>query len=209
MTEYRPDAVKAKVRKGGWDSLSQAEKMDWHGDVYGWRRARLGVPADVRTSPADPDGQWFDEKRADYAENHYREKAKGQQERVQDANREKPTQQQRVSDMRPAELAAQAQAVKDQWARDHGYLDCADYQEREGLDYVDAASNISRSIIAAGAAAKKAAFDDPPDADPHALLKALGVTAKEERVYSAEELRRGRVALGLEKEPIPPAQAAE
>ena len=64
--------VKAKSKEHGYRSLSDGEKWDWHGDLYGWRRVYLSVLRDVRTSPCDPDGKWFDPQRADIAEAHYR-----------------------------------------------------------------------------------------------------------------------------------------
>ena len=76
-----------------------------------------------------------------------------------------------------------AAEVKDQWARDHGYLDCADYQEREGLDYVDACCNIARSFL-------NAATDKS--------RKAFGTTPREYNP-TPEQLRAGRIALGLEQ----------
>lgn len=204
MNDYRYDAVKAKVRKGGWDQLSHAEKMDWHGDVYGWRRARLGVSADVQTSPADPEGIWFDGLRANYAENHYRTQAQTQQERLHAANRAKEPRLQRVADMRPEAVQADAQAIKDDWARTRGYRDCADYQEQEKLDDVDACCNIACNRLLAAALDKgKRAFNEPPERDRNALLAEMGVTAKAEKIWTAEELRAGRIALGLEREPEP------
>lgn len=64
--------AKKKVRDHGFASLAEHERWDWHGDIYGWRRARLGVSADERTSPCDPEGRWLDESRARLAEAHYR-----------------------------------------------------------------------------------------------------------------------------------------
>lgn len=63
------DAV-AKVHNR--ETLSEGDLWDWHGHVYGWRRARGLAAADERTSPCDPDGKWFDQRRADYAEAHFR-----------------------------------------------------------------------------------------------------------------------------------------
>lgn len=209
MSEYQYEAVKAKVRKGGWDSLSRDEKFEWHADIYAWRRVRLGVSPDIRASPADAEGEWFDAGRVAYAEGYYRRQDERQQQAVLAVRRETERRRQRVADLPPAAVQEEALAIKDQWARDHGYLDCVDYQEREGLDYEDACSNIARNIIAAGSNERRGAFEEPPDADPHALLKALGVTAREERVYSAEDLRQARIALGLEPPDERSAEAAE
>jgi hypothetical protein len=195
MSEYRHDAVKAKVAKGGYDSLTSSEKFEYHADKYAWRRIRLGVPEDVRTSPVDPNGEWFDEVRIAYAERYYRAKDQGQRTRVEA---------QRPEHSRPAD-PGDASPIMDRWARDHGYRDLADYQEQERLDYVDPRCNIARSFMAAADARNKQAFSEPADADRTTLLKALDVTAKE-RTYTAEEMRKARIALGIE---LPPAQAAE
>jgi len=82
VSEYRFDTVKAKVAKAGYDSLSNSEKFEYHADKYAWRRVRLGVPEEVRTSPVDPNGDWFDEVRVAYAERYYRGKAEDQRTRV-------------------------------------------------------------------------------------------------------------------------------
>jgi hypothetical protein len=192
MSGYRFDAVKAKVKAGGYDNLTTDEKWQWHADVYGWRRARLGVSADVRTSPVDPEGKWFDEGRITYAENHYREAGSRKRSAVVA---------QRPDHARPAD-PDEALPIMDGWARDHGYHNLADYQESERLDYVDARCNIARSFMAAADARNRRAFAEPADADRATLLKALGVTAKE-RTYTPDEMRRARIALGIE-EPDPP-----
>ena len=106
------------------------------------------------------------------------------------------------------EELAEAHDIEDQWARDHGYADYADYEAREGIDHVDACCNIARSFLAAGAAKGKAAFADPPELDRQAALKAMGVTARPEQVYTPEEMRKARIALGLEA-PEPEPIAAE
>ena len=71
---YQFAAAVAKAKQSGYDSLTTTEKWEWHADVYGWRRARLGIEAEVHTSPPDPDGKWFDERRTAAAEEHYRGK---------------------------------------------------------------------------------------------------------------------------------------
>jgi hypothetical protein len=72
--DYLFEYAKTKVREHGYGSLTEAEKWDWHGDVYGFRRVFQGTPASEHTSPIDPSGRWYDENRAKLAEAHYREK---------------------------------------------------------------------------------------------------------------------------------------
>ena len=197
---YQFTPAKEKARKSGYDSLTVPEKWEYHADVYGWRRARLGASPDERVSPCDPNGEWFDAYRADIAEKHYR----GERQRTQDAVHAA-----RLERNRPPD-PADAVPVMDQWARDHGYLDLADYQEREWRDYVDARCNIARSFLAAALARDKQAFGEPAEADRAAMLAELGVIATERkpRTYTAEEMRQARIALGLE-EPDPPVMAAQ
>jgi hypothetical protein len=63
-----------KQKRAGFAALSVPEKWQWHADTYGFRRAFLDVEQHVKTSPCDPEGNWFDPARADIAEAHYRKK---------------------------------------------------------------------------------------------------------------------------------------
>ena len=199
MNGYRYDAVKAKVKAGGYDTLTTDEKFDWHADIYGWRVVRLGVAEDVRTSPVDPDGKWYNAVRVSYAVEYYRSRT-GPHPSVQARN--------------DALTSAEALEIKNRWSRHHGYADFEDYMARERLDWGDASGNVARSLIAASERLSGKSLDDPPDADPHALLKALGVTATEtpraaalrQRAYDPEELRKDRIALerhGMPRQPRP------
>jgi hypothetical protein len=74
VTQYAFQAALDKQKKAGFASLSVPEKWQWHADTYGFRRAFLDVEPNVKTSPCDPLGTWFDPARAAIAEAHYRKK---------------------------------------------------------------------------------------------------------------------------------------
>jgi len=166
-----------------FSELTTPEQWEWHTNVYAWRRVRLGVSREEHTSPPDPQGVWFRADMVDEAEAKLRQKIEGQvTTRTQ---------------KRDEALIGEAETIKNAWARQHGYVDFEDYKTRNGLDDVDAACNVARSLIAAAVIKGREAFAEPPDRDPKTLLKALGVSARE-RIYDAEALRRARIALGIE-----------
>jgi hypothetical protein len=181
MSYYQFAASIAKMRKSGFDSLTDSEKWEWHADVYGWRRVRLGAPDDERTSPVDPNGEWFDPSRVAIALDHYRGKT-----------------------ARPAAsdhaILAEARTIENQWARDRGYDDFEDYRRSERIDHSEACKRLIISLPGPKTLPKP---DAGEDADPHALLKALGVKAKEYNP-TPEELRQARIALGIEEPDDPP-----
>ena len=166
--------------------MTNDEKLEWHSEVYAFRRVRLGISRDDRTSPPDPDGKWFNEAMVDEAERAMRQKSEARTER------------------NDAVMAAEARAVLDQWAQQHGHVDFEAFKEADGLEHTDACRRVIASMATAATLKNHEAFSDPPDADPKALLQALGVTAHE-RTYTPEEMRQARIQLGLE----PPAEAAE
>ena len=63
-------ATIAKARQDGYAKLTVPEKWEWHADVYGFRRAFLGVWDKI--SPCDGKGEWYDGPRAAIAEDFYR-----------------------------------------------------------------------------------------------------------------------------------------
>jgi hypothetical protein len=166
------------------DCLTHEDKLAWHAEKYAWRRVRLGVSRDEQTSPTDPEGHWFVADMVDEA----KQRLRGQIDGTRTAR----------ANIHDAELLAEAPAVENEWAQKHGYTDFQDYMAREQIDHVDAACNVARSLIAAALLKGKEALGEPADADPKALLKALGVTAKEVD-YSPEAMRRARIALGIEE----------
>jgi hypothetical protein len=51
---------------------TEADRWAWHADIYAFRRVFLDVPYDVRISPADPEGEWFNERLVAEATARYR-----------------------------------------------------------------------------------------------------------------------------------------
>lgn len=43
-------------------------RWHWHAEVYACRRVMLSIPPNVRTSPCDPHGTWFDRNMVEQAE---------------------------------------------------------------------------------------------------------------------------------------------
>lgn len=176
MTKWRSD-------------MSHGEKMAWHTEVYAFRRVRLGISRDERTSPPDPEGKWFNEPMVNEAERAMRQRSEARTER------------------NDAAVAAEASAVLNQWAQQHGHADFDAYKRADGLEHTDACRRVIASMATAATLKNHEAFSDPPDADPKALLQALGVTAHE-RTYTPEEMRQARIQLGLEPPDPPEGRAA-
>lgn len=166
-----------KARKDGYAGLAEHERWDWHGDVYGFRRVVLGAAEDARISPCDPDGKWFDAGRAKLAEEYYRSKLKGGAERRQRADN----------------TEFEARNVENEWAQERGYNDFEHYKQVERMDHVDACVRLVHSLP--GPKSIPRAAGGKLD-DPHIVAAALGVRARE---YTPDELRAGRIALGLEE----------
>jgi hypothetical protein len=61
-----------KMRRKGYAALSENERQQWHADVYGFRRVALDQWQ--QTSPVDETGTYFDSRKVDIAEKHYRRK---------------------------------------------------------------------------------------------------------------------------------------
>lgn len=168
-------------------TMTVPEQWDWHAEMYAFRRVVLGL--DEPTSPCDAEGKWFHPQLIDEAAKRLRDKRTVAVEARRHAGNEA--------------MEREAVRVKDRWARDRGYRDCADYQERERLDRIDAASNIARSFLAMAEARNREAFSEPAALDRAEALRDLGVTAREYKP-TPEQLRAGRIALGLEAaEPEP------
>jgi hypothetical protein len=53
------------------DVKSDADRWRWHAEVYAFRRVVLGVSYDLRTSPCDLKGEWFDAYLVDEATRRY------------------------------------------------------------------------------------------------------------------------------------------
>jgi hypothetical protein len=69
----------ARMRRegGGFASLTEHQKWEWHADVYAFRRVMLGISPEERRSPPDSEGRWFNETLIGIAERFYRHKHAG------------------------------------------------------------------------------------------------------------------------------------
>lgn len=165
-------------------TLTVPEKWQWHADFYAFRRIVLGVAREDRTSPCDPDGIWFNAGLVDEAERRMRAK--------RDQDRERRDRQ------RGDAVAREGRALVEQWVKRAGYLDVETYMACERIDYSEVCMRIIRGNLAANRMPNEQ--NDRPSA-----AAALGV-ARREFQPTAEQLRAGRVALGLE--PAEPAASA-
>jgi hypothetical protein len=166
-----------------YEAMSTAERWQWHADVYAFRRVVLGIAPEEHTSPCDVEGKWFDEVLVSEAERRLRNRRAVKYS----ANR------------RDDSDVWEARGVENKWAQDRGYNDFEHYKLVERIDHVDACVRVANSFVAA--MQKMPGSDDRKLNDPHAVAATLGVKARE---YTPEELRAGRIALGLER-----AEAAE
>jgi len=112
----------AKTKSYG--QLTDAEKWQWHADVYAFRR--IVLEADEQTSPCDPDGEWFNEEliRAAAARLQLR-RDRGRMERK------------RVLD---EQTHREGRALCDAWARKRGYADFAT-AEKAGVKWSEVAAS--------------------------------------------------------------------
>ena len=60
--------------------LSESERWLWHADVYAFRRIMLGISEHIQSSPADPNGQWFDARLIAEAERRLHAKLNGRRD---------------------------------------------------------------------------------------------------------------------------------
>jgi len=87
------------------------------------------------------------------------------------------------------EMVAEGQAISRKWAQDRGFADLDAYAASKGISYEEACVEVCHSILAGS-----------PMGKALGTAAALGVTARE-FTPSAEQLRAGREALGLEGPP--------
>ena len=112
-------------------SLTVPEQWEWHARVYAFRRVVLDVDPDMRTSPVDPEGKWFDAALVDEAERRLRNKRAARYAR------------------RDGDAAVwEARDIEDNWARDRGYRDFEHYKQVERIDHVEACCRVAQSFIA-------------------------------------------------------------
>lgn len=181
-----------------YESLSINEKWEWHADVYAFRRIFLNVPRDEYTSPCDPNGEWYDETLVAAAERRKRikldDERKAREKYASDPARGRNR---RLSE---AEMIRGGRAVLHEWATKRGHKNFKEYMAAQGLDfdndeqYGEACRRVSASILASPQRIPRPAGGKLED--PHAVAAALGVKAWEP---TPEQLRAGRIALGLEQ----------
>ena len=94
-----------------YSELTVPEQWEWHARVYAFRRVVLGVSPDVRNSPPDPNGEWFDASAVDDAERRLRDKYAARQREI-DKDRQEADQR-----------YERARLARDQMARELGYPD--------------------------------------------------------------------------------------
>jgi hypothetical protein len=164
---------------GKYSKLSVPDRWKWHADVYAFRRVFLGVSRDERTSPCDTDGKWFHEQMVDDAERKLRINLTANIQARKEA-------QTKANAIRARELLTK-------WVKQQGYDDIDTYCFVERVDYTEMCVRYVRSLPG-----PRAVWDLPSGKvkDPHELARSLGVKARE---YTKEELRAGRIALGLEQ----------
>lgn len=180
--------------------LSTQEKWRWHASVYAFRRVVLHVSLDERHSPCDAEGKWFNEQMVARAEYDLRQTGRMRSRSYREG---KPY----------GADPAGGREIKEQWCRDHGYRDFREYMDRERLEFADdadygqACAAIAESIAREATLRGQKAFREHKGArtERRAALDSMGIKARE-RIYDPEELRRGRIELGLEREA---ADAAE
>ena len=63
--------------------LTTPERWEWHARVYAFRRVVLGISPDVRTSPPDPNGEWFDPAMVEREERALRNKHAARQREIE------------------------------------------------------------------------------------------------------------------------------
>jgi hypothetical protein len=157
--------------------MDTAERWQWHANVYAFRRVILGVAREEHTSPCDTNGIWFDSALVDAAEQRLRNR------RGKNSMR-----------WRGDDDIWRGRDVENEWARARGYNDFEHYKTVERIDHAEACFRLVRSL--SGPQTMPRAVGGKVD-DPHAVAAALGVTAREYNP-TPEQMRAGRVALGLE-----------
>ena len=168
-----------------FSELTTPERWQWYAEMYAHRRIFLGVPPDVRTAPFDEDGKWFDAHAVDQAERHKRDEIARTRERVnRTASDPKLGKMRRLNE---SETMAEAAFIENEWARTRRYLNFEDYKRIERIDHVSACVRIIQSLPGPKTM--------PRESQPTGYAATLGVKARE---YTPDELRKGRIDLGLE-----------
>lgn len=145
-------------RRAPYATLTEAEKWEWHAEVYAFRRVVLGVPAEERTSLYDPDGAWFDAALVAEAEGRLRAKRNEARERRERA--------------RSDEAQREGRAVINAWAQRKGYADVDAYADAVGIHWSDAYRQYAEEM-GVGAAPRKRGDG------PLSVAEAAGIRATE------------------------------
>jgi hypothetical protein len=154
-----------------YEKLSVPERWEWHAAVYAFRRVALDADREERTSPCDPNGDWFDDRLVDEAERRLRAKRAAKSRRSAGDG-----------------AAWEALDIENNWARDRGYNDFEHYKTSERIDHVTACTRLIMSL------------PGPKTIPRESQPTGYGVMQKRKfREYDADELRAGSVALGLER----------
>lgn len=139
-----------------YEQLAVPERWEWHANVYAFRRVALEADPAERSTPCDPNGDWFDGQLVDAAERRLRTKraAKYASRRKDDS------------------AVWEARDIENQWARDRGYGDFEQYKASERIDHAEACKRLILSLPGPKAIPRETdkTFD---------IARALGVTATE------------------------------
>lgn len=162
-------AQTSRPRKN-YSEMTTPERWAFHTEIYAFRAVYLGIVEP--TSPCDPGGKWYDARAVEAATLRMREK------------RERPAKLRREAKDR--EMALAGREAVNRWAQRFGCATIDDYAEGKGVHWSDAYVEMSSQI--------RVVHRMPMGQHSAA---ALGVTAREFSP-SPEQLRAGRLALGLE-----------
>jgi hypothetical protein len=124
MTDNHPFAAMREHMKnpksGGFAKLTERQQWEWHADVYAFRRVLLEVSPDVRVSPADPEGRFFDPVIIAPAEAWYRHKYIEPKLRRRQAKSDN--------------LQREGRDILTKWVQSHGYISIDAYCDQHGSD---------------------------------------------------------------------------
>jgi hypothetical protein len=121
-------AMREKMKKSGFATLTNMEKWEWHADAYAVRRVCLSVPLEVRVSPPDPDGQWFREDLVERVVCYYREFYRAKFDTPERTKRK----------ARRDTLQREGRDIVTKWVQSQGFVSVDDYCERHGSDVLTA-----------------------------------------------------------------------
>jgi hypothetical protein len=195
-------AMQAQMRKpekqgGGFASLTEQQKWEWHADVYAFRRAVLGIRperGEPETTPPDPHCEWLSAALVERAEAYYRERHKSAAERRQKT--------------RSAEQQLEGRDIVNRWVQSKGFTNLDVYCAAKGGDELAAHKDYLESSefreVIRKQRMQRAGIEglDPASPDYKALATMLGLKVTENKFDpTPEEMAASRRQLGLD----PPA----